>query len=175
MIDNVDVRRALWALLLPALLLAGCGTSLPRDPEGTLDRVRGGTLRVGVSANPPWAETPASLGPGLDEPAETPTGIEPTLVADFARSLDAEVDWSTGGEEALVADLENGRLDLVVGGLTADSPWSEHAALTRPYVTVPGPDGEAEPHVMATAMGENAFLVALEMFLLEQDVAGVAP
>ncbi len=146
-------------------LVTGCGGQFPADPDGTLDRVEGGHLRVGVSANPPWTQVPA--GP---EGTAPPGGLEPRLVEEFAASLGAEVVWEVGGEEALVADLEAGRLDVVVGGLTAASPWAARAALTYPYVTVPGPDGRDEAHVMATPMGENAFLVRLERFLLDQDV-----
>jgi polar amino acid transport system substrate-binding protein len=169
------VRRVVAAAVLAALTAGtgACGAGLPRDPDGTLDRVRGGTLRVGVSVDPPWSASPGAVT--SDSPGSAPTGIEPTLVVGFARSLDAEVRWTIGGEERLVEDLEEGRLDVVVGGLTADSPWSQHAALTRPYVTVPGPRGAPEQHVMATPMGENAFLVELETYLLEQDVPRVEP
>jgi polar amino acid transport system substrate-binding protein len=167
MIGTVSIRGAVVALLvLVGSVTGGCG-DIPRDPGGTLDRVRGGTLRVGVSVDPPWTETP---GPVTGGGAPTPSGIEPSLVTDFARSLDADVEWTVGGEESLVTDLEEGRLDLVVGGLTEASPWSEHVALTRPYVTVPGAGGEPERHVMAAPMGENAYLVALETFLLAHDV-----
>lgn len=140
-------------------LLAGCG-SIPADPEGTLDRVRGGFLRVGVSPHPPWTDV---SGPVDGE--QRPTGSEVELVTAFAESLDAEVHWTAGGEEELVGALSEGKLDLVIGGLTGTSPWSSHAAITRPYVTVPGADGSEEMHVMAAPMGENAFLVALERFL----------
>lgn len=163
-------RRAVPLLLV--LVLAGCGTSLPRDPEGTLDRVTGGTLRVGVSFDPPWTEVPAG---GADLSDRPPPGVEPRLVADFAASLDADVRWTAGGEETLIGELEEGRLDVVVGGLTAASPWSEKVALTRPYVTLTDAHGKPEPHVMAAPMGENAFLVELEMFLLEQPVQEVTP
>lgn len=161
-------RLGCAALAVLVAACAGCASGLPRDPEGTLDRVQGGELRVGVSADPPWTEVAA---PGATEPAVT--GIEPTLVADFARALDAEVVWTVGGEESLVGDLADGRLDLVIGGLTEASPWTEQVALTRPYVTVPDAVGDAEPHVMAARMGENAFLVELETFLLAHDVPEV--
>lgn len=92
------------------------------------------------------------------------------LVSDFAATIDADVQWSAGGEESLVHRLERGELDLVIGGLTAQSPWTAQVVLTKPYVTVPGPDGEPEDHVMAAPMGENAFLVKLETFLLSQEV-----
>lgn len=159
-VTMVRVRVVLVGVLL---VLAGCGVTVPTDPEGTLERVDGGFLRVGVSPNPPWTD---ATGPSAEE--ATPSGTEVDLVARFAEHLDAEVTWTVGGEEDLIAELAEGRLDLVVGGLTAKSPWASHAALTRPYVTVPGPDGAEEMHVMATPMGENAFLVTLETFLVEE-------
>ena len=46
-------RIGIIATLGAAVLLTGCGVEIPADPEDTLERVRGGTLRVGVSPNPP--------------------------------------------------------------------------------------------------------------------------
>src|SRR5690606_3054800 len=43
----------LTALCLCLPLVPGCD-DYPRDPEGTLGRVTGGTLRVGVSEGRPW-------------------------------------------------------------------------------------------------------------------------
>jgi len=151
--------RRTAGLLLTAALLAGCSGGFPADPDGTLERVTGDALRVGVTANPPWTEV---------EDGVPPSGLEAEIVTEFAESLDAEVDWTTGSEETLVGDLEAGELDLVIGGLTGRSPWSAQAALTTPYTTVPDEHGEPEPHVMAAPLGENAFLVRLETFLLEQ-------
>lgn len=119
---------------------------------------------MGVSPNPPWTDQ----APDLETP--TPTGIEVSLLEEFAELLDADLEWTIGGEEALIKELELEELDLVIGGLTAKSPWSEHAALTYPFAESIGPDGEKEMHVMAAPMGENAFLVELERFLLAQDV-----
>jgi len=153
------VRRAIPTLALLAALTA-CSATIPTDPDGTLDDVRGGILRVGVSPNPPWTDLP-------DGPDDEPTGTEVELVEEFARTLDAQVQWAGGGEEELIGQLERGELDLVIGGLTARSPWSEKAALTYRYTETTGPDGEKELHVMAAPMGENAFLVELEGFLLE--------
>jgi polar amino acid transport system substrate-binding protein len=80
------------------------------------------------------------------------------------------VRWTVAGEESLVHQLEAGRLDLVIGGLTAKSPWMRQVAFTRPYAAAPGPSGDSEQHVMAVPRGENAFLVTLERFLLMQEV-----
>jgi polar amino acid transport system substrate-binding protein len=140
------------------LLLAGCGVSIPADPDGTLERVSGGVLRVGVSPNEPWTDVSGT----------EPSGTEVELITEFAESLDAEVEWRTGGEESLMADLEQGALDVVVGGLTAASPWAEKAALTTPYTFVVDLEGTQEAHVVAAPLGENAFLVTLERFLLEE-------
>jgi polar amino acid transport system substrate-binding protein len=139
-------------------LLTGCGMSVPADPEATLETVRGDTLRVGVSPNPPWTD--------LREDAD-PAGTEPALVERFASSLDADIEWTEGGEETLVTKLERGQLDLVIGGLTDQSPWVDKAALTVPYTEVRDDEGKAEKHVMAARLGENAFLVELETFLLD--------
>jgi polar amino acid transport system substrate-binding protein len=220
-------RPALAALLaaaLAAVLLAGCG--IPRDPETTLDRVRGGTLRAGITASEPWT----TLADGR------PGGVEVELVERFAAELGAGVEWVDGSEADLIGALEVRELDLVVGGLTADTPWQAKAAITRSYATTrvvvavpasqPVPDDiaglrvaveagtdaagiledktDAIPvrvpdvtkvkgsavavdewlldnldlrdtgvhlskakHVMATPLGENAFLVRLERFLID--------
>ena len=155
--------RGLLAALLLAGLAAGCSATIPTDPDGTLERVRGGVLRVGVSPNPPWTIVTSEEAP--------PEGTEAVLVQEFADSLGADVEWTVGGEEALVGELERGQLDLVVGGLTARSPWSQKAALTYRYTETVGAEGEKELHVMAAPMGENAFLVELEHFLLGKDLA----
>jgi polar amino acid transport system substrate-binding protein len=210
-------------LAVLALLAAGCG--VPRDPEGTLDTVRGGTLRAGITASEPWT----TLEGGR------PGGVEVELVERFARELGARVEWVDGSEADLIGALEVRELDLVVGGLTADTPWQRKAAITRSYATTrvvvavpasqPPPDDiagirvaveagtdaagileektDAIPvrvpdvtqvkgsavaidewlladldlrdtgvhliktkHVMATPLGENAFLVRLERFLI---------
>jgi polar amino acid transport system substrate-binding protein len=214
----------LAAVVLLALLAAGCG--IPRDPESTLDRVEGGILRAGITASDPWT----TLEGGR------PGGVEVQLVERFAAELGARVEWVDGSEADLIGALEVRELDLVVGGLTADTPWQAKAAITRSYATTrvvvavpsssPPPDDiaglrvaveagtdaagvledktDAIPvkvpdvtavrgsavaieewrladldlrdtgvhltktkHVMATPMGENAFLVRLERFLID--------
>jgi polar amino acid transport system substrate-binding protein len=207
------------------VLLTSCG--LPRDPEGTLQRVRGGTMRVGVIAHEPWTV------PG----AGSPSGIEVDLVTQFAEEIDAEIEWFEGSEAELFGALEVRELDLVIGGLTSTTPWLQKAAITHPYfttyVTVAVPHAFGDPssidiageevaaeagrailgllrktdaravavedlgtwdgaaaiegyliddldlidtgvrleetdHVMATPLGENAWLTTLEKFLLRQ-------
>jgi polar amino acid transport system substrate-binding protein len=220
------VRAAVCiALAVIAVPFGAC--RIPEDPDGTLDRVEGGVMRVGITESDPWVELEGGAPTG---------GVEVRLVRRFARDLGARVEWVDGSEEELVVALKEGSLDLVIGGLTSKSRWKKETAFTRPYVetrTVVGvpagsslPDdldgvtvaaelgteaealadaktdaevrpvhdlGEArgEPaaahdyvlddlglaagtelkedkHVMATRLGENAFLVRLERFLLNR-------
>jgi polar amino acid transport system substrate-binding protein len=116
----VRLRRS--ALVVLIVLAAGCG--IPRDPEGTLDRIRGGTIRVGVIESHPWATTDPE-----------PAGVEVALLEGFAREVDAEVQWVPGSESESMAALEVHALDVVIGGLTADSPWADPVGLTSPYRT----------------------------------------
>jgi polar amino acid transport system substrate-binding protein len=111
-------------VLLACVALAGC--TYPRDPEGTLDRVRGGTLRVGISPSEPWVTL------AEDRP---PAGVEVELVKEFARSVEAEVEWVKGSESDLMEALDGRQLDVVIAGLTRRSVWMNEAALTRPYLT----------------------------------------
>jgi polar amino acid transport system substrate-binding protein len=116
---------AALALLALAPSLAALGCDLPRDADGTLSRVRGGTLRVGVVENPPWV-TDSAGGVG---------GVEGAFVAELARGLGARPAWVRGPESRLLQSLQRRELDLVVGGLTDDVPWKQAVAFTKPYYT----------------------------------------
>lgn len=141
-----------------ALAAGGCGADFPADPDGTLDRVTtSGELRVGVSVNPPWTAAPG-------RPDGEPSGPEIDLIRDFAASLDAEPVWVVAGEEELVRQLEEGQIQVLVGGLTATNPHLTSVGATRPYATTPE-HGEQVEHVMAVVPGENALLSALERHL----------
>jgi hypothetical protein len=148
------IRTGVPALVI-ALILTSCGISMPTDPNGTLDRVSGGELRVGASPNGDLVQ--------VDDGSHS--GLEPELVKRFADSLDATIDWTVGSEEALVRGLENGSLDLVIAGITDQSPWVDRAAPTRPYDEVSDDHGGTHKVVMLVPMGENAFLSKLERFL----------
>lgn len=129
-----------WAALLTVLavgLAAGC--EYPRDVEGTLDRVQGGTMRVGVVDDPPWV----ILGPG------EPRGVEPELIRQFAAENDAEIEWVEGTVDELTAAMRGFQLDVLIGGLTRASPFAAEVALTRPYVDteveIGAPPGRSVP------------------------------
>ncbi|WP_225668387.1 transporter substrate-binding domain-containing protein [Arthrobacter sp. AET 35A] len=144
------------------LLLTGCGTLIPADPNGTLESVTDGTLHVGVTDNALWVD----VLPEMD-----PKGVEPDLVRSFANEIDAEIEWSEGSEYELVEGLKHGRLDLAIGGFASDTPWTSDTGVTRPYTESADARGKSVKHVMLVPMGENAFLLELDRFLLDQDVS----
>lgn len=148
------LRSAAARLGLLGALLAAC--QLPRDPEDTLERVRGGVLRVGAVHEPPWVRMPHPQGP--------PEGVEVALVEALAASLGAELRWSFGGEGRLMTALERFELDLVIGGIDEDSPYQDKVGFTRPYYREDGVD-----HVLAAPPGENAWIMHLEAFLRDQE------
>jgi polar amino acid transport system substrate-binding protein len=146
--------RTFLATTLP--LAIACG--LPRDPQGTLDRVRGGTLRVGFVVDTPWVVA-AGAGAG---------GIEGAIAADLARGLGARIAWAHASETSLLQALHEGSLDLVIAGLTKESPWAAKVSLTRPYyidTTVVRGEPAEVPHVVAVRPGENAWQVHVERML----------
>jgi len=156
----------LIAVAAMSLLLAGCGIQIPSDPDGTLEHVEGGVLRAGVSPNGEWVQVGEA----------DPTGVEAEALVDFADSLDADVEWTVGSEESLVRGLENGDLDVVAGGLTDKTPWTNKAGTTRPWAETTLDDGKKVKLVMLVPLGENAFLSHLETFLTEEaQRKGIAP
>ena len=142
--------------VLLTFFIAGCGISVPADPDGTLDSVRGETLHVGASPEPGLVELEG----------EQPRGPLVELTENFAGSIDARVEWTVAGEESLVAELEAGTIDLAIGGFTDQTPWTDRAGMTRGYSSIEGSDQRAL--VFLTPLGENAFLSELERFLDEE-------
>lgn len=162
LIGNVPGIRAglvLTLMLAVALSTTGCGLQIPADPEGTLDRVSGGVLRAGASP---------SDGLVAVDAAGAVSGPLPDIVSGFAADRDAEVVWTVGSEEDLVVALEEGRLDLAVGGFTTDTPWSDRVSVTRgiPGAVIAG--ASAGDSVIVLPLGENALQSALETFVDER-------
>lgn len=145
----------LATIVTATIALTGCGIRIPTDPSGSLDRITGGDLRVGAS---PAKGT-------VDVDGDEVSGPVATAVEGFAASRDARIVWTIGSEEELVDDLEDGRLDLAIGGMTEQSPWSERVSVTRAY---PALSDEGRKVVLLLPMGENALQSVLEEFLDEE-------
>lgn len=159
-------RRGMVAglLLVVLLMLTGCAGSFPADPLGTLEKARGGTLRVGASMNGDWVRISADASG--DVSSSGVHGTEADLVRDFAAQLGADVEWVAGSEQVLAEELKHNGLDLVIGGLDDKTPWVTHAGVTRPYAESRDERGNLHNHVMLVPLGENAFLLELEKFLM---------
>ena len=137
------------------LLLAIGGCDVPRDPEGTLGRVAGGTMRVGVAH-------PADLGPEEAAIAR----LERSLVQDFADQLKARIEWIAVTEGEGMERLHRHELDLLLAGLAKTTPWQKKVGLTRPFLETER-GGRKIQHVLAAPPGENGWLVRIERFLTE--------
>ncbi len=140
-------------MLAAVLVLTGCGIQLPTDPDGSLDRIQGAVLRAGASPEQGLVDIDGS----------DVSGRLAELVVDFAREHDAEVEWTVDSEETLVTGLEEGRLDVAIGGITSDTPWVDRVGVTRGYPGIPGAAGREV--VLLVPMGENRLLSSLEAFL----------
>lgn len=104
--------------------LTGCN-NYPRDPNDSLQQAQTHGLKVGASESTPWIEfTDGEIA-----------GTEAELVEKFAKSINAEVEWIKGSEGSLMKMLKANELHLVVGGITKETPWSNHVAITKPYTT----------------------------------------
>jgi hypothetical protein len=98
-------------------LLAGCG-SYPRDIEGTRERVESSrVIRVGIFQG-------ALDGPDRQRAA--------AYLNRLRRATGATAHISTGPAEPLLARLEAGQLDLVIGEVATDSPWVSAVTVIEP-------------------------------------------
>ncbi|MCC2976629.1 hypothetical protein LK533_08065 [Sphingomonas sp. PL-96] len=141
---------------LMLLCLAGCG-NIPKDPEGTLDRIRRQhVIRVGrVEGGLP----PDALGwHRVLTRVEASTGAEPI--------------FQRGMLEPLLLDLEAGKLDVVVGGrFDEKTPWKTRVTLGPPIGRIETPTGKTASHIVVRN-GENAWIMLVQR---ETKAAGKKP
>ena len=94
------MSRGLRGLTVSCVILSlTLACDFPRDARDTLQLVRNGTMRVGVSENDPWV---CFAGNEAE-------GIEPALIRQWARQLKARVEWVQGSKSALVEALQASR------------------------------------------------------------------
>jgi polar amino acid transport system substrate-binding protein len=123
---------------------------MPRDASHTLERVRGGTLRVGIVENDPWVvDRGSAVG-----------GIEGRFVTDVASAIGARIEWVREPEFELIRLLHDRKVQLVIGGFDTKVRWAQEVALTRPYL-----ERDRKSHVLAAPPGENAWLMFLDQRL----------
>jgi polar amino acid transport system substrate-binding protein len=121
-------RQDLWVLVLALVALICMGCDFPRDPRGTLGRVQGGTMRVGIVDHDPWTRMEGGR----------PSGVEVELLEDFAQGLDAETSFVPGTTPELLEAARQGEVDVLIGGFTSTSPGvseGKEAGVTGSYLT----------------------------------------
>lgn len=130
--------------------LAGCD-EIPADPMETTGTVeREGVVEVGfIAGNGDLA---------LFEMRN--------LAGAVAEAHHATVEAHEGSQDKLMRDLEDGKLDLVVGFLPKRSPWPRRVALTSPF---PKRDVDKDTPVLrgAVHLGENRWLLSVERTIAE--------
>lgn len=132
-------------LLAFAAVLAGACSELPRDPDGTLERVRSEQrFRVGIVSSPAGED-----------------GRQQALLARVAAATGARPNIAQDTAERLLIRLGEGELDLVLGEFERDGPWSLHVhmlpALARDRVA-----GRETVLAAAAPSGENGWIKLLD-------------
>ncbi|MGE3681687.1 MAG: transporter substrate-binding domain-containing protein [Bdellovibrionales bacterium] len=105
------------------VLMSGClficagltACHYPKDPRDTTQTVMKRGLRAGISESPPW------------------TNVEKRLLEKFARELGVQVHWVHGSESQLFESLDHFLLDVVIAGITKNTPYKEKVGITIPY------------------------------------------
>ncbi|ONF97727.1 hypothetical protein [Sphingomonas jeddahensis] len=132
-------RVAVLSLLLS---LAGCD-ALPRDPGGTLDRVRQShTIRVGLADD------------AMPQQARA-------LLAALAQQEGARIELRRGSLEPLIVDLDADRLDLVIAEVAKRTPWKKLVA-PGPTLLVHGEGSERTEWRALMKNGENRWIMQVE-------------
>lgn len=123
------------------LLLTACG-DLPRDPDGTLERIENSKeIRVGATtALPPKATR---------------------LLETIERRTHATAHVTTGALEPMLARLDEGEVDLVLAPFRADSPLTTSTTLS-PSILRSGKGEKVTEWRAAVKSGENRWLVLVE-------------
>lgn len=138
------------------LCLAGCG-NLPKDPDGTVDRIRREhVIRVGRVQG--GSTTDAADWRRVLKRLEASTEAKPIL--------------QSGMLEPLLLDLEAGKLDAVVGGrFDEKTPWKARVSLGPPLRTIQTSTGKTASHIVVRN-GENAWIMMVQR---ETKAAGGRP
>jgi hypothetical protein len=133
-------------LFLMPLFISGCG-SLPKDPESTLDRVRKeGSIRVGLVR-------------GLEASDKV---VLQRVLSRISTVTEAKPSFQVGQLEPLLAALEAGDLDLVIGGrFASNTPWKKRVNLGAPLHDTRTSHGSVSGRIVQRN-GENAWIMLID-------------
>ena len=145
--------KGLWSLICVTLSVTSC-VDFPKDPNDTLLRTRSeGSFRVGV----------------MTAPGSAAEGEITSLLTEIGKEAGAAPELLRGEPELMLSQLEEGKLDLVVGWFDKKSPWMRRVTIGPPLKRKTR--DRVEFH-LAPAMrnGENAWIS-----LVEAEVRDLAP
>ncbi|WP_375195697.1 hypothetical protein [Sphingobium sp.] len=133
-----------YPAILALCLLSACD-ALPRDPADTSARIaERKVFTVGL------------FEAGLAQDREVKA-----LIALLQRRTGARASWQQGSGEALLQQLDDGRLDLALGRFRKNSPWKTEVAFGPPLRPAGAGD---DPIELKAAMrnGENRWIMTVE-------------
>lgn len=109
------------------LHLSSCDQQYPKDPENTLEKVEEGILRAGITEAPPYV---------IFNDGGEPAGIEVEIIKEFAKQLNARIEWTKGSESTILELLKERELDICAGGFSSKSVWKKHVHFATPHDTL---------------------------------------
>jgi hypothetical protein len=128
-----------------ALLLLGACDALPRDPASTSTRIEHNRIFTVALADPALRSAP-QVG---------------RLVEEIERRTNARAQWLSGSGEPLFQQLDEGKIDLIIGRFTADSPWATDVAFA-PALSTSGTKDALTELKAAMRNGENRWIMTVE-------------
>jgi hypothetical protein len=134
-------------ITLLAILALGSCEDFPTDPRSTLDRIRSeGSFRVGLVSS---------------AVANEPGPNSKRLLMAVAKAANASPKLVHGETEVLLAALEEGRLELVIGRFEKKSPWASRVTFGPPVRVEQRGNSEL---LLRPAMrnGENGWIALIE-------------
>lgn len=136
--------KILYLLAFACLSTAGCA-DIPKDPDKTLERIRSEhQYKVGIIGSG------APLAPDRQR----------LFLSMVSNAAQAQPKLEEGAAEPLLAKLEEGELDLVIGAMAPHSPWSKNVSFLPPLAEEVKTGGHT--HLVAMAKnGENAWISLL--------------
>ncbi len=120
-------RVMISVLLLIAVLLAGCATSQMAEQESGKSYAQGtgNELRVGVTPDHP---------PIIFKQNEAMTGVEADMAKSLAEELKMPVRFVVLAWEDQIPALLDGKIDIIMSGMTATKAREIRIAFTEPYL-----------------------------------------
>ena len=142
-------KQLAYKLLFFLVLVTISSCNIPKDPERSWEDIQKNGLKVGVVINPPYTVKQDSMYSGKK--------IE--LLENLANDNKLQFSFETGNETDLTDKLAHYKIDLLIGGFTKKSIWTEKVGLTTAY--------DDKDHVILIPKGENKLLHFLESYIFK--------